>query len=93
VLDWTIPDDITVAYLNSPFIGGLFDAVTERLIASVDRNPRRLWIVYMAPHEHERLSANPRVTFMGYGRHRLRRWRAADYLRLYRVTAADGEAT
>ncbi|MCI0633560.1 MAG: class I SAM-dependent methyltransferase, partial [Actinobacteria bacterium] len=42
--DWHPPADLTVAYLYSPFLGDTFDAVVQRLFASVDETPRALRI-------------------------------------------------
>jgi hypothetical protein len=61
VLDFPIPDDVTVVYLYNPFTGNTFATVVDRLLASVDRRPRRLRIVYANPVEHERLMAIGRV--------------------------------
>ena len=60
VLGWTVPDDLTVAYLYNPFRGDVFAAALERLIASYDRRPRRMRIVYAAPLEHEQVVATGR---------------------------------
>jgi SAM-dependent methyltransferase len=61
VLDFPIPDDVTVVYLYNPFTGRTFSAVVERLLASVDRRPRRLRILYVNPVEHDRLMSTGRV--------------------------------
>lgn len=61
VLDFEVPDDVTVAYLYNPFRGETFSAAIDQLIASVDRNPRRVRIVYVNPLEHDRLLATGRV--------------------------------
>src|SRR5689334_4233932 len=46
VLDYPIPDDVTVVFLDNPFTGAIFGTVLERLLASVDRAPRPLRIIY-----------------------------------------------
>jgi SAM-dependent methyltransferase len=51
VLDYEIPDDLTVAYLYDPFTAPVFDALLSRLEASVDRCPRRVRIIYVVPKE------------------------------------------
>lgn len=61
VLDFAIPDDVTIAYLYNPFTGTTFATVIDRLLASVDRRPRRLRIIYTNPVEHDRLMATRRV--------------------------------
>jgi precorrin-6B methylase 2 len=49
VLDFEIPDDVTVAYFYHPFAGKTFEAVIDRLVESIDRKPRRLTIIYACP--------------------------------------------
>jgi SAM-dependent methyltransferase len=60
-LEFQIPDDVTVAYFFCPFTGSVFRAVIERLIASYDRSPRRLRVVYNYPYEHGYLVGTGRV--------------------------------
>jgi SAM-dependent methyltransferase len=45
VRDWTIPDDVTVAYYYYAFVGETFAAVIDALLSSLDRAPRRLLLV------------------------------------------------
>ena len=71
VLEVDVPDDVTIAFLNNPFTGDVFGAALAKLIDSVDRNPRRLRIVYANPVEHERLMASGRVRTL----RRVRGWR------------------
>lgn len=59
VLDYPVPDDLTVAYFYDPFTGSVFDAVIARLEESVERNPRRLRLVYLTPREMPRLLRSP----------------------------------
>lgn len=61
VLEYEPPDDVTVAYMYNPFRGDVFATAVRRLIASVDRNPRRLRIVYVNPIDHDLLLATGRV--------------------------------
>ena len=60
-LSWEVPDDLTVAYMFRPFTGAIFEGMVERLIASHDRAPRRLRIVYVKPEAHDWLMATGRV--------------------------------
>lgn len=60
-LSWEVPDDLTIAYMFRPFTGRTFERMAERLIASYDRAPRRLRIIYVNPEEHETLMATGRV--------------------------------
>jgi SAM-dependent methyltransferase len=54
-LDYDVPDDVTVAYFHCPFLGDTFEGVIDRLLASVDRSPRVVRLVYNYPVEHSRL--------------------------------------
>ena len=51
VLDYEIPDDVTVVYMSNPFSGPIFKAVLDGLVASVRRRPRRLRLLYTNPVE------------------------------------------
>jgi len=55
VLDYSIPDDVTVAYLYKPFSGPVFQHVIDELERSIERRPREIRIVYLAPREERRL--------------------------------------
>ena len=58
--DYRVPDDLTIAYFFHPFIGETFDAVLQDIIGSIDRNPRRLWIVYGYPRAAAQVEATGR---------------------------------
>ncbi len=60
VLDFDVPDDLTVAYVYNPFSGAIFEGLLQKLIESVDRAPRRLRLIYRTPLEHERVMATRR---------------------------------
>jgi hypothetical protein len=70
VLDYAIPDDVTIAYFYNPFTGPVFQAVVDGLVASARRAPRRLRVVYANPIEERMLLA---AGFVRTGR--LRGWR------------------
>jgi SAM-dependent methyltransferase len=53
VLEYEIPDDLSVVYLYNPFTGLLFARFLERLLASLERRPRPLRLVYNYPFEHD----------------------------------------
>jgi Histone methylation protein DOT1 len=53
VLEYRIPDDLTVVYLYNPFTGLLFARFLERLLGSLERRPRPLRLVYNYPFEHD----------------------------------------
>jgi SAM-dependent methyltransferase len=61
VLEWPIPDDASVIFMFNPFIGQTFYGVMERILASYDRNPRILHIVYEYPWEHDELLSTGRI--------------------------------
>lgn len=66
-LEYEIPDDVTILFLNNPFTGSIFAQVMDKVVASLDRAPRRLRIVYRNPREHDAV--------IDTGRFRLvRRW-------------------
>jgi len=89
-LDFEIPDDVSVVYMNSPFVGRTFRAFVAALLASVDRAPRRVRLVYLYPAEHDHLVSTGRFRQVRLGRRGVLRWRRAGYLRLYEVTGASG---
>jgi SAM-dependent methyltransferase len=45
-LEWEIPDDLTVVYLYCPFPEQTFSKLVERLVASIERSPRPLRLIY-----------------------------------------------
>ncbi|MEA2183211.1 MAG: hypothetical protein QOF69_2396 [Solirubrobacteraceae bacterium] len=55
VHDYEIPDDLTIAYFYNPFRGAIFQSIVDRLVASVQRHPRRLRVIYLNPLEEKRL--------------------------------------
>ena len=71
VTDWEIPDDLTVVYMYNPFRGTTFASVVQRLIRSVDRNPRRVRIIYHVPREEAYLIGTGRIRLLRTAR----RWR------------------
>jgi SAM-dependent methyltransferase len=50
---WEVPDDVTVAYLYYPFVGDTFRRVIDNLVASYERAPRRLRLIYGLPELEE----------------------------------------
>ncbi len=55
VINYDIPDDATVVYCNNPFVGDVFAAATDKLLASYDRRKRRIRFIYTNPIEHDYL--------------------------------------
>lgn len=57
---FTIPDDMTHAYLYNPFNGATFERVTANIVASLDRAPRTVRLMYLHPADHATLAASGR---------------------------------
>lgn len=64
VLNYHVPDDVTVVYLYNPFRGPIFQHVVDELERSIDRNPREIRIIYLTPRDEGRLLATGRVTLV-----------------------------
>ncbi|MDP9384499.1 MAG: class I SAM-dependent methyltransferase [Actinomycetota bacterium] len=94
VLEWPVPDDLSVVFLFSPFLGEVFDGAMRRIFDSYDRNPRRLHIVYDYPWEHNRLLATGRVVLVdvlpSQWPARPWWWRTGNAIPIYRVVG-EGE--
>lgn len=93
VLDYEIPDDVTVAFFANPFQGHIFATVVERLLTSVDRKPRRLRIIYRNPVEHAFLMSTGRIRPLRQlrGLRPSREWSRSNSTRSYLVTPAISE--
>jgi SAM-dependent methyltransferase len=61
VTEWEVPDDVTVAFMHNPFRGQVFEQAVAALLSSLDRNPRRIRVIYRIPMEEERLLATGRA--------------------------------
>lgn len=61
LLEWEIPDDLTIAYIHNSVVGELFDGVVERLLEFTDRRGRALRLIYVNPIERGRLLATCRA--------------------------------
>lgn len=55
MLDYDLPDDVTVIFFNNTVGGDLFAVAVEKILASVNRHPRRMRFIYGNPVEHEAL--------------------------------------
>jgi SAM-dependent methyltransferase len=80
--EYRVPDDMTHAYLYNPFNGATFQRTCANIVASLDRAPRPLRVLYLNPADHD--------TLMMTGRFRL--LRSVRTTRLSRVSAAIYEA-
>jgi SAM-dependent methyltransferase len=90
VVDYAIPDDVSVVYMFNPFDGDVFDTVIERLIESADRRPRRLRLLYRFAAAHDRLMRTGRFKLVRQSRplRPTRGWRDAVALRCYELQPA-----
>jgi SAM-dependent methyltransferase len=59
-----VPDDLTIAYFYDPFRGEILDAVLQNIIASIDRRPRPVRIIYVHPVEGARVLATGRFRLL-----------------------------
>jgi hypothetical protein len=78
ILDFDGLDEVTVVFLYNPFGGATFEEFARRLVASVDRRPRDLRVVYVNPREEATLLDTDR--FRRVRSRRLGRWLARVYL-------------
>jgi SAM-dependent methyltransferase len=67
-LDFPIPDDMTYAYLYNPFEGEIFERVVDRIVASLDRAPRRLVLGYLNPRMQRHLDRTERFRLLRVSR-------------------------
>ena len=98
VLDYRLPDDVTVVFMYNPFRGTVFERTVAEILRSVDARPRRLRLVYVNPQEHAVLLATGRFRLVATLMDKLRPSR--DWARMlaayvYEVTpgSAAGPAT
>jgi SAM-dependent methyltransferase len=61
LLDYELPDDVTVVYCFNPFKRGIFEALLVKILASIDRRPRAVTLIYLNPVEHELVLATGRA--------------------------------
>ncbi|WP_346433895.1 class I SAM-dependent methyltransferase [Nonomuraea composti] len=93
VLDYDIPDDVSVVFLNNPFRGRTFAAAMERLLHSADRNPRPITLIYFNPVEEAHLLSTGRFRHLRTVARTLAPWRRRGEAgvfgttRVYAVTA------
>ncbi|MFF5210359.1 methyltransferase domain-containing protein [Streptosporangium sp. NPDC000396] len=92
VLEYEIPDDVTVVFLNNPFRGEIFTTVIKRLIATVDRNPRPVTVIYFNPVEEEFLLSTGRFHHLRTVSQRRRTPQDSPFgsIRVYAITERAG---
>jgi SAM-dependent methyltransferase len=61
IRDFTIPDDVTMAYCCDPFRGSTFAIFVERLVELVDRRGSPVLLIYSHPEEQHQLSSIPEI--------------------------------
>jgi hypothetical protein len=93
-LDYPIPDNVTVAFFYNPFTWDVFRTVVSRLLESLDRNPRRLRIIYGNPREEAWLLSTGRVEPVRtlHGWRPGREWSRSNSYRLYEVHRQQAQA-
>ena len=69
--DFPVPDDMTVAYLFHPFQGETLEVVLQNIADSIDRNPRRVRLIYVHPIYADQVLQTKRFRLLKYqrGRH------------------------
>ncbi|MGI8921057.1 MAG: methyltransferase domain-containing protein [Solirubrobacteraceae bacterium] len=55
-----LPDDVTVVFMNNPFGGEVLRGALGQLLASLDRRPRRVRLIYAHPEHKRELLATER---------------------------------
>jgi SAM-dependent methyltransferase len=85
VLDYRVPDDVSVVYMFNPFRGAIFDAVVAELIASVDRRPRPLRVIHRDGRTRDQLMRTGRFRLVreSRGLRPGRAWSEATAVRLF----------
>ncbi len=88
-LEYEFPVDVTVVYFANPFTGPVFQRVVERLLASIDRHPRRVRVIYRNPVEHDYLMSTGRFrpTRRLHGMRPTRAWSVSNSTQMYEVTS------
>ncbi|MDO8577605.1 MAG: class I SAM-dependent methyltransferase [Dehalococcoidales bacterium] len=58
VLDYEVPDDVSIVYMYNPFAGAVFADTIGKLNRSLTRHPRKLRLIYRNPTMHDLLVQN-----------------------------------
>jgi len=94
VLDYDLPDDVTVVYFFNPFEGEVFRRVVEKLVASLRRRPRVMRIIYTNPvEENTLLQAGARLLKAANGFRPTKAWSRESSVRMYSLAAPSGAET
>jgi SAM-dependent methyltransferase len=54
VTAFRVPDDLTIGYFYYPFTGQTFESVLRGIVESIDRNPRRVRLIFAFPTKEAR---------------------------------------
>jgi hypothetical protein len=67
MVDFTVPDDMTIAYFFIPVTGSLFERTVDNIVSSLDRRPRSVKLIYVYPFTHPQADEAERYLY-GTGR-------------------------
>jgi SAM-dependent methyltransferase len=70
---YDVPDDVTFAYMFNPFEGDVFRRALANLIASLDRRPRKVTLIYANPTMAAAVAESGRFELVDVIKPRLRR--------------------
>ena len=62
--EFQVPDDLTIAYLNNPFMSETFEAVLGGIVDSIDRHPRCVRLIYVLPVHASQVLATERFQLL-----------------------------
>ena len=88
---FVVPDDVTIVVFFNPFQGEVMRETMNRLLASVDRTPRRVRLVYGNPKEHSLLMEMKRFRLedrLCLGWRPKEEWKRSQIINIYEVEAA-----
>ena len=51
-----MPDDLTIGYFYHPFRGETFETVLRNIVDSIDRQPRRVRLIYVTPADRRKVA-------------------------------------
>jgi hypothetical protein len=88
--DYSVPDDITIAFFNNPFRGRVFADVVGKLVASVEAHPRVLRVIYYNPVEEATLLDHGAILVRKRrGWRPTREWSRAASIHMYELRPRD----
>jgi SAM-dependent methyltransferase len=87
-VEYEVPDDVSVIFMNNPLRGASFEAVVANVLRSYDRRPRTLRIIYANPIEERALLSTGRfhLTRQTHGFRPGREWSRSNSCRMYSVS-------